>query len=565
MCKHASAVLNTARSNYYEHHLKSAESKKEVYCTINKLMDRNLGKHMLPNSRSDEVLCEEMKTFFHQKVQNIYSSLDDSHTSDTVPTEHAPELSSTWSSFEEMSYDDVKAIMNELNKKECEEDPIPLKLLLEFQDELMPIILFIVNDSLRRGVFPAALKNALVRPAIKDQSGDVNSYKNYRPISNLPFLSKVIEKSVQKQLSSYLECNNLHADYQSGYRPHHSCETATLAIYNDLLCLSDANNKVVLLLLDLSAAFDTVNHQILLSQLKSEYGLLGKVLDWFTSYLKDRSFAVSINGQRSSRCFLRIGVPQGSILGPILFILYTRKLALIAKRHGFHIHLYADDTQLYIEFNPLHSDLINTEQRIIDCLTEIKGWMMSNKLKLNSDKTEALVVQTKNNFSSWAVESIQLSYDGETIATSPTVKSLGVLFDDYLTFEEHVDAIIQSCNIHLRNLQVIGSKLSYELKRQLIHCLVFSKLDYCNGLLVGLPNSVIKRLQKVQNSCVRFLFGYRTVKKWESVTPYLKQAHFLPIRQRIDYKIALLAFKCINNVAPLYVKSCLKMLSLIHI
>ena len=184
--------------------------------------------------------------------------------------------------------------------------------------------------------------------------------------------------------------------------------------------------------------------------------------------------------------------------------------------------------------------------------------MTFNKLKLNSEKTEALVVQTKNNFSSWEVGAISLN-DDESVATSPVVKSLGVLFDEYLTFEKHVDAIIQSCNINLRNLQVIGSKLSYELKRQLIHCLIFSKLDYCNGLLFGLPNNIIKRLQKVQNSCVRFLFGYKTVKKWESVTPYLKQAHFLPIKQRIDYKVALLAFKCVNNVAPPYIKSCLKM------
>ena len=426
------------------------------------------------------------------------------------------------------------------------------------------IVVFDISHSLHKkfhGISDSDenVRDFLFQPVIKDKGGDVNSFKNYRPISNLTFLSKVIEKCVQKELSAYLEANNLHASHQSGYRANHSCETATLKIYNDLLCLSDSKNKVVLLLLDLSAAFDTVNHNILISKLKNEFGLKGEVLDWFKSYLADRSFTVSINGKLSSKCFLKVGVPQGSILGPILFILYTKELNSIAQRHGFHIHLYADDTQLYIEFNPLYENLSNIEQRIIACLNDIKNWMTSNKLKLNQDKTEILIVQTKNNFSSWTVPSITLSEEGETLNTSPVVKSLGVLFDEFLTFEDHVDAIVKSCNIHLRNLRVIGSKLNYELKRQLVHCLVFSKLDYCNSLLYGLPDYIIKKLQKVQNSCVRFLFGHKTLKKWDSVTPYLKQAHFLPIKQRIKYKIALTVFKCINNEAPPYITSCLSM------
>jgi len=559
LCKDSSIVINQTRDNYYKRKLEIAETKKDVYRTVNYLMDRDLSKTMMPNCSTDEKLCEQLKTFFHEKVETIYSNIDKQQKEDVRPDLTTPKTSKSWDKFTEITDSDLKSIFSEINKKECDEDPIPVKLLLDCFEELTPIILFIVNDSLRTGRFPTGLKNALVRPVIKDKGGDVNSFKNYRPISNLTFLSKVIEKCVQKELSAYLEANNLHASHQSGYRANHSCETATLKIYNDLLCLSDSKNKVVLLLLDLSAAFDTVNHNILISKLKNEFGLKGEVLDWFKSYLADRSFTVSINGKLSSKCFLKVGVPQGSILGPILFILYTKELNSIAQRHGFHIHLYADDTQLYIEFNPLYENLSNIEQRIIACLNDIKNWMKSNKLKLNQDKTEILIVQTKNNFSSWTVPSITLSEEGETLNTSPVVKSLGVLFDEFLTFEDHVDAIVKSCNIHLRNLRVIGSKLNYELKRQLVHCLVFSKLDYCNSLLYGLPDYIIKKLQKVQNSCVRFLFGHKTLKKWDSVTPYLKQAHFLPIKQRIKYKIALTVFKCINNEAPPYITSCISM------
>ena len=154
--------------------------------------------------------------------------------------------------------------------------------------------------------------------------------------------------------------------------------------------------------------------------------------------------------------------------------------------------------------------------------------MTQNKLKLNQNKTESLVVQTKNSNSSCPVNSIQLDNAADPVDASHTVKSLGILFDQFLTFEDQVNSIISCCNIHdLRNLRVIGSKLNCDLKRQLIHCLIFSKLDYCNGFLYGLPDSLIKKLQKVQNSCVRFLFGWKAIKKMGQCHSIpLKKAHF---------------------------------------
>ena len=555
LCKEAEEVLTKTRNDYYKCQLSVSENKRDTYRIVNNLMDRNLSQKIVPNKTNGQELCEEMKDFFVQKVENIYSNIGDS-ANDVDPIDHSQHFSGTpLSQFKPVSEEDLRETIKELNKKECEEDPKPLKILMQCLDELMKILLFIVNDSLMHGCFPSLLKNALVRPAIKDENGDINSYKNYRPISNLPFLSKILEKCVHKQLDEHLDINNLHAAHQSGYRKNHSCETATLAIYNDLLCLNDAKSKVVLLLLDLSAAFDTVNHDILIAKLKKVYGLKCNVINWFKSYLSDRTFTVTINGKRSSKCYLRIGVPQGSILGPILFILYTKELNLIAGKHGFSIHLYADDTQLYIEFNPLVQNFSDIEERIIACLQDIKNWMELNKLKLNPDKTEALLTQTRNNFHTFTVEDIQLGQADEKITPSPVVKSLGVLFDEYLTFEKQVDMIVRTCNIHLRNLRVIGSKLSYDLKRQLVHCLIFSKLDYCNGLLFGLPDCLIDKLQKVQNSCVRFLFGSKEIRKWDRISSHLKQAHFLPIRRRIEYKIALTVFKCLNNIAPRYVSN----------
>ena len=525
--KHAEAVINTTRDEYYQKRLKACDgNKKETFSIVNQLMDRDLKNGMIPTNKPTNVICEEMQEFFKEKVDKIYSGMDDCDSAvEESSKDTTPDFEGTaWTEFEPISEEELKQVLSELNKKECEADPIPIKLLLQVISEVTPLIHFIVNDSLKQGLFPDCIKNALVRPVIKDENGDINSLKNYRPISNLPFVSKILEKCVQKQLVKHLELNKLHAMHQSGYRANHSCETATLTMYNDLLCISDLKNKVVLLLLDLSAAFDTVNHKILLAKLKSKFGISGDVWNWFRSYLDGRSFTVTVEKSKSKGCVLKIGVPQGSILGPILFILYTKELESIARKHGLNIHLYADDTQLYIEFNPLYQNISNIEERMIDCLQEIKAWMTKNKLKLNSDKTEVLTVQTRNNFTTWSLDDIQLDRDGEPVQPSKVVKSLGVLFDEYLTFEDHINNIVRCTNSHLRNLGVIASKLDYELKRQLIHCLIFSKLDYCNGILFGLPDYLLEKLQKVQNSCVRFLFGYKEIGKFGHVSPFLKKS-----------------------------------------
>ena len=554
-CKNATTVLNTARNFYYKNKLALCNNDmKKTYSIVNHLMDKNTSLNHKPNHKDTPEVAEEMKNYFIGKVEDIYQEVE-SLRCDTADVMNAPDFNGDkLKNFDPIGEEDLMKVISELNKKECELDPIPLKLLMKCLPELKKILLFIVNSSLSEGVFPSPLKEALIRPNIKDLNGDPNDVKNYRPISNLPFLSKILEKCVQKQLSYHLAEHKLHAKYQSGYKVNHSCETVSLSMYDDLLCLSDAKNKVIVMLLDLSAAFDTVCHSKLLNKLHNKFGLSDTVLKWFTSYLKDRSFTVQIEKSKSSKCWLRIGVPQGSILGPILFILYTKELELIAKKHGLRIHMYADDTQLYIEFNPLYDQYSNIEEKIAECFKEVSAWMMQNILKLNPKKTEVIVVKSKNNFDndSCVIPSIKLS-DKETISCSKVVKSLGVYFDEYLTFNHQISSVVQSCNITLRNLWTIAGKLSFELKRQLVHCLLFSKLDYCNGLYYGLPDIQLKRLQKLQNCCVRFLYGKR-VKPWDSIRPFLKEAHFLPIKERVQFKIALMVFKSINNIAPDYLR-----------
>ncbi len=209
---------------------------------------------------------------------------------------------------------------------------------------------------------------------------------SYRPVSLLPFIAKTLEQVVFNQLSSFLSKHNLLDANQSGVRRGHSTET-TLPSVTEALWITKADSKSsVLILLDLSAAFDTVNHQIILSTLLS-LDITGSPFHLFASYLTGRSFKVAWGGEVSTEHQLVIGVPQGSVLGPLLFSTYTTSLAPIIQAHGFSYHFYADDTQLYLSFRP---DDPTVAARISGCLADISAWMKENHLQLNLAKTELL-------------------------------------------------------------------------------------------------------------------------------------------------------------------------------
>ena len=243
-------------------------------------------------------------------------------------------------------------------------------------------------------------------------------------------------------------------------------------------------NSVILVLLDLSAAFDTVDHGILLSRLSNRFGITGTVLEWFRSYLSDRTQFVQVNCACSAPHVLEFDVPQGSVLGPLLYSMYTSPLGEIARRHQMFYHFYADDTQLYITFRTSSvSDMNLSNAKLVNCVRDMDAWMLSNKLKLNKDKSEVLVIS-----SSFRPRPPLSSVDicDETVSCSPSVRNIGVIFDQSLCMVPHVNAVCQSSFFHLRNIGFIRKHLTYDAAKIIIHAFVVSKLDYCNSLLYSL-------------------------------------------------------------------------------
>ncbi|KAK3530056.1 hypothetical protein QTP86_011077 [Hemibagrus guttatus] len=261
-------------------------------------------------------------------------------------------------------------------------------MLQTISPDLLPFITTVINVSLTSGHVPTAFKKARVIPILKKPALIPSDISNYRPVSLLSFLSKILECIVSNQLSEYLLQNNLHDPKQPGFKAAHSTDTAPLAVTEKLHAARSAKLSSVLILLDLSAAFDAVNHKTLLSTLRS-LGICGTAWEWFASYLDGHSYQVTWNDLISAPRRLYTGVPQGSVLGLLLFSLYTHSLGKVMSSLGFSYHCYADDTQLIFSFPP--SDTM-ASARIAACLVDISSWMTAHQLKFNPSKTELLVI-----------------------------------------------------------------------------------------------------------------------------------------------------------------------------
>ena len=437
----------------------------------------------------------------------------------------------------------------------CELDPISTKLLKDNIDTLLPGITSIVNISLQNGYFSNKLKEAVIRPLLK-KSGLPLVYKNFRPVSNLSFLSKIVEKCVAQQLTDYVKINLLGETLQSAYKSCHSTESAIVKVRSDIL-ENISNRKVTdLILLDLSAAFDTVDHVILLNRLEHRFGITANALNWFSEYLTNRTQQVIIDGTRSGSVTLKQGVPQGSVLGPWCFTYYTSPLGDICRKHGVTFHLYADDTQLYMCFTGGNiTDYETTMNKLNNVITDIRKWMYLNKLKLNSDKTEVLFIGTRQQLEKCRdfIRKDQ-KIGSESIKPVTSVRNLGFYMDERLDGESHIKKTTASCYGNLRKIAKIRKIMSEDTCKIMINSLVTSKLDYCNAGLAGVTSNHIRKLQAVQNMSCRII---KNLRKYDHISQPLMDLHWLKIPERIEFKIGILVHSCVHGSAPAYLKELL--------
>jgi len=430
-------------------------------------------------------------------------------------------------------------------------DPLPTRLLKDSVEILAPFLVELFNRSIMQGIVPTAFKSAYITPLLKKPDLDSADVKSYRPISNLSVLSKLLERLVARQLLDYLTASGLLPDLQSAYRAYHSTETAVLKVMSDILQAVDSGDLAVLTLLDLSAAFDTVDHVTILRRLQESYGLEGNVIGWFTSYLGSRVQSVRSGTSRSTYRSVLCGVPQGSVLGPILFVLYTADLIRLIASYDLHSHLYADDTQIYGSCLPTAT--AELQSRVSACIDAVAQWMRSNRLQLNTAKTEVLWCSSAHRQHQIPMEPLMVGTDA--VKPSRSVRDLGIYIDaNVSSMRTHVSRTVSSCFAVLRQLRSIRRSVTQSVMQSLVVSLVLSRLDYGNATLAGLPDNLLDRLQSVLNAAARLI---NSARKFDHVTPLLRDLHWLPVRERITFRLAVLAYRCQHNLAPPYLASSL--------
>ena len=352
--------MHTAKCKFYTERIALASSSKELHQIVNTLSNRHPPK-ILPTIYPSADLPSIFIKHFTNKAETLRANIASEHVTSTLVT---GTTAATFYSFEKVSQLTVKECILNSAPKSCELDPIASKLLIECLDSILPSLTDLFNSSLASGIFPQCFKSALVTPILKKRCLDHNDLNNYRPVCNLCFIAKILEK--------------------------HCTETALLKVVNDLFLSLNKGNISVLALLDFSSAFDTIDHTILVHRLHTDFGFTDTVLQWFSSYLTDRTHYVSLCNHCSDFAPVLSGVPQGSVLGPILFTMYTKPLSAIIDSHSIIHHSFADDLQLQMSAPPDRiSELLHSMQ---SCISDVKAWATANMLKLNDSKTELMLV-----------------------------------------------------------------------------------------------------------------------------------------------------------------------------
>jgi hypothetical protein len=409
----------------------------------------------------------------------------------------------------------------------------------------------LVNSSLSFGM-PLLYKHAYIRPLLKKNGLDHEKLDHFRPVSSLPFLSKLIEKVVASQLINHLEINNMMDVYQSAYRRAHSCETALLSVFNDLISAIDSKQVAILTLIDLSAAFDTVDSSILSSTLHN-VGVRGSAHSWLVHYLHLRSQSVVINSSVSSPQRVKYGVPQGSVLGPILFCVYLTGIGTIIRKYGFKYMLYADDVQIIASAHP--SDVHAVVSQVQFCVSEIRDWLSARKLKMNEAKTEIMLVGSARLIHNILFPSQVLICGSFVTPAAEKVRDLGVLVDPNLSLSHHVARVTSSCFAYLRVIGKLRRSLPVHLRLTLIHSLVLSRINFCTSLLYGINKTLVRRLQTIMNVSIRVALG---LKFGASVSLEQKKRGWLSAESLILFRTLCLIYKVLKSGKPVYLAELLR-------
>ena len=475
---------------------------RQTWQTINNVIGRGQ-KHSLPNQfkresgtiiTNPEVISNEFNDFFVNVGPNLASQIKhsgkDYYDYLTAPLQHSMFMKPIVES------EFIKIVNKFDQNKSAGHDDVGNFIVKHVVKEIAQPLTSIFNLSISTGIVPDNLKIAKVIPIYK--KGDAEVFSNYRPVSVLPCFSKILERLVFNRCMEYIDHHNILNQKQFGFRANHSTSMAIIQLVDNINNAVEKNENTIGIFLDLSKAFDTIDHNILLHKL-NHYGFRGIVHDWFKNYLNNRKQYVNYNSKKSLLKNIICGVPQGSILGPLLFILYINDI--INTSSILEFILFADDTTIVYS----HQDISSQITMINKELEEINNWFKANKLSVNASKTNCMLLGTRqmiskiDNHASQQQE-VDIILDDKKLERVTKTKFLGVTIDENLTWKYHIDCISKTIS---RNIGIIN-KLKHFIPEYILYTL------YCTLILPYINYGILIW----GNTCKMYLDKLLKLQKW---------------------------------------------------
>ena len=429
------------------------------------------------------------------------------------------------------------------------DDNIQLKFLKIIFPYILSPLTHIINHCFTTSCFPRQWKTGLVIPIPKKPSAVQKN--DFRPITILPCLSKIIEKIIEQQIAEFFDQNSLLSEVQSGFRPKHSCATALMKIVDDILLAYDNNELILLCLLDFSKAFDSIVHKMLLKKLRDFYNFDHTAIKLIESYLEKRSQRVKVGNNISNPKSISCGVPQGSILGPLLFSIYLNDLFSVCE--NVSMHAYADDVQIYISRPPgLIEDLCC---RMSEDLAAISNWARLNGLSLNTNKSCILPIKrTGVHFD----ELPNITLNSDNLKLVDKVSNLGFVLNSTLTPCDHVNNVVKRIYYTLRTLRLSASYTPFEVRKRLALQLIMPIISYAETVYCKLDSASMHKLQVAFNHVTRYVFG---VDNFDHISPWSKSLLGVSLQEYFDMRNCLFLHNLVYNRTPNYLYKKIEFLS----
>ena len=528
-----------SEKNYYASKLLQVKDNMgKAWKILNSMTNRNGNKKCIERIEKGSIsvsdpsaIAEEFNNFFTNLGPDLAKQIQPSASN---PLEFLKDTYSNSMFFQPTTAEEISDIISSLkNSSSAGHDNIPTKLIKICSNELVGVLAHINNESLVEGVFPDSLKIARVIPIHKN--GDTKLVSNYRPISLLSAFSKIAEKIVYTRLEKYLSAHSILHKNQFGFRSKHSTCMALLELIDKLSVSIDSRDVTVGVFIDLAKAFDTVDHRILLAKLQ-HYGIRGSVHRWFQSYLSNREQYVTIDNHSSAMAEITCGVPQGSVLGPILFLLFINDLNYVSKL--LRIIMFADDTNLFLT----GKSLTQIEKDLNDELIIVTEWFKANLLSLNLSKTSYIIFGNKTH------QDINICMHGFSLSRQYETKFLGVIITAKLKWTKHIDVVLSKISKCLGIISKTRHLLPLHLNRALYSTLVEPYINYCN--LVWCKSKKTNMLEKIFKTQKRYC-RLMTFSNFSAPSkPLFLQLKLLNVYNIYKLQLAVYMYKIYSNQMP---------------